>query len=145
MAKLKLEETSTPSQDLEAIVLETRKVKALEKIANSVDALTVWFEEIDKKEWGERHERKQNVSTEKPESPVLLPRMRRNVDVDHERLTEEARVRGHVGALKHLCESAKRGDDALEHLESGSRAVAEAVRQAIGVAHAHSAAHHPAP
>ena len=54
MAKLKLEETSTPSQDLEAIVLETRKVKALEKIANSVDALTVWFEEIDKKEWGER-------------------------------------------------------------------------------------------
>ena len=54
MAKLKLEETTTPSQDLEAIVLETRKVKALEKIANSVDALTVWFEEIDKKEWGER-------------------------------------------------------------------------------------------
>jgi hypothetical protein len=54
MAKLKLEETSSPSQDLESIVLETRKVKALEKIANSIDALTVWFEEIDKKEWGER-------------------------------------------------------------------------------------------
>ena len=54
MAKLKLEETSTPSQDLEAIVLETRKVKALEKIANSVDALTVWFEEIDKDEWSNR-------------------------------------------------------------------------------------------
>ena len=29
--------------------LENRKVKALEKIANSLDALTVWFEEIDKK------------------------------------------------------------------------------------------------
>jgi hypothetical protein len=34
--------------------LETRKVKALEKIANSVDALTIWFEEVDKQEWSER-------------------------------------------------------------------------------------------
>lgn len=34
--------------------LELRKVKALEKIANSLDALTVWFEEIDKTEWSER-------------------------------------------------------------------------------------------
>jgi hypothetical protein len=34
--------------------LETRKIKALEKIANSLDALTVWFEEIDKDEWGSR-------------------------------------------------------------------------------------------
>ncbi len=41
-------------QELEMVVLETRKVKALEKIANSLDALTVWFEEIDKKDWGER-------------------------------------------------------------------------------------------
>ncbi len=56
MAKLKLQEVETPeqSQTLESIVLETRKVKALEKIANSLDALTIWFEEIDKKEWGER-------------------------------------------------------------------------------------------
>ena len=56
MAKIKLQEVETPeqSQNLEAVVLETRKVKALEKIANSLDALTVWFEEIDKKEWGER-------------------------------------------------------------------------------------------
>jgi hypothetical protein len=38
-------------QELE---LELKKVKALEKIANSLDALTVWFEEIDKDEWGER-------------------------------------------------------------------------------------------
>jgi hypothetical protein len=38
----------------EKYALELRKVKALEKIANSVDALTVWFEEVDKKEWGER-------------------------------------------------------------------------------------------
>jgi hypothetical protein len=47
-------ETKDDSQNLEAVILETRKVKALEKIANSLDALTIWFEEIDKKEWGER-------------------------------------------------------------------------------------------
>lgn len=35
-------------------ILETRKVKALEKIANSLDALTIWFEEIDKQEWSDR-------------------------------------------------------------------------------------------
>lgn len=34
--------------------LELRKVKALEKIANSLDALTMWFEEIDKTDWDER-------------------------------------------------------------------------------------------
>ena len=37
-------------------VLEERKIKALEKIANSLDALTLWFEEIDKDEWGPRIE-----------------------------------------------------------------------------------------
>ena len=37
-------------------ILEERKVKALEKIANSVVALTLWFEEIDKEEWGPRIE-----------------------------------------------------------------------------------------
>jgi hypothetical protein len=53
MAKI----TSKPeveSANDELLLLETRKVKALEKIANSLDALTVWFEEIDKEEWGER-------------------------------------------------------------------------------------------
>lgn len=34
--------------------LELRKIKALERIANSLDSLTVWFEEIDKNEWGDR-------------------------------------------------------------------------------------------
>lgn len=34
--------------------LELRKVKALEKIANSLDALTIWVEEIDKSEWSDR-------------------------------------------------------------------------------------------
>lgn len=34
--------------------LEERKVKALEKIALSLDSLTLWFEEIDKEGWDER-------------------------------------------------------------------------------------------
>lgn len=34
--------------------LELRKVRALEKIGNSLEALTIWFEEIDKIEWSER-------------------------------------------------------------------------------------------
>ena len=47
--------TSTQNQDLEKL-LEERKIKALEKIANSLDALTLWFEEIDKEDWGPRFE-----------------------------------------------------------------------------------------
>lgn len=56
MTKIKLQsDTETDSQNnLESVVLETRKVKALEKIANSLDALTIWFEEINKTEWSER-------------------------------------------------------------------------------------------
>lgn len=38
----------------EELLLEQRKVKALEKIANSLDALTIWFENIDKEEWSSR-------------------------------------------------------------------------------------------
>jgi hypothetical protein len=38
----------------EEFALEQKKVKALEKIANSLDALTIWFEEIDKQEWSDR-------------------------------------------------------------------------------------------
>jgi hypothetical protein len=34
--------------------LEERKVVALEKIANILDSLTVWFEDIDKGEWSNR-------------------------------------------------------------------------------------------
>ena len=56
MAKIKLQSDTTSSTDenLESFVLETRKVKALEKIANSLDALTIWFEEINKSEWSDR-------------------------------------------------------------------------------------------
>lgn len=34
--------------------IEERQVVALESIANSLDALSLWFEEIDKDEWGDR-------------------------------------------------------------------------------------------
>ena len=44
---------STISKD---VSLEERKVLALEKIGLSLDALTLWFEEIDKEEWGSRLE-----------------------------------------------------------------------------------------
>ena len=44
----------TSTVDIDKDQLELRKVKALEKIANSLDALTVWFEEIDKEEWSQR-------------------------------------------------------------------------------------------
>ena len=39
-----------------ANILEERKVKALEKIGDCLDSLTMWFEEIEKDEWGERVE-----------------------------------------------------------------------------------------
>ena len=45
----------TPKEEKnEQLLLEQRKVKALEKIANSMDALTIWFEEVDKEEWSNR-------------------------------------------------------------------------------------------
>ena len=40
--------------DEHMVMLEERKVKALEKIANVLDALTLWFEDVDKTEWSER-------------------------------------------------------------------------------------------
>ena len=41
-------------KEKEKLLLEQRKVKALEKIANKLDALTVWLEEIEKQEWSDR-------------------------------------------------------------------------------------------
>ena len=35
-------------------MLEERKVKALENIGTQLEVLTLWFEEVDKEEWGER-------------------------------------------------------------------------------------------
>jgi hypothetical protein len=46
--------TETNNEQNELLMLESRKVKALEKIANTMDALTVWFEEINKDEWSDR-------------------------------------------------------------------------------------------
>jgi hypothetical protein len=47
--------SKTLKQDeLDLIALEERKVRALEKIAASMDALTIWFEEVDKDDWSER-------------------------------------------------------------------------------------------
>jgi hypothetical protein len=46
--------TEKEKQQEERDKLELRKVKALEKIGNSLDALVIWFEEIDKTEWSER-------------------------------------------------------------------------------------------
>lgn len=42
------------SKKIEEQVLQERQVKALEKIASTLDTFTLWFEEIDKDEWGER-------------------------------------------------------------------------------------------
>lgn len=38
----------------EKLLLEERKIKALEKLASAVDSLTIWFEEVDKGAWDER-------------------------------------------------------------------------------------------
>jgi uncharacterized LabA/DUF88 family protein len=46
--------TKVMTEQEELLSLENRKVKALEKIANTMDALTVWFEEIEKDEWSDR-------------------------------------------------------------------------------------------
>ena len=43
-----------PKENKKELMLEERKVKALEKIANVLDALTLWFEDIDKNEWSDR-------------------------------------------------------------------------------------------
>jgi len=57
----------------EEIQLEIRKVKALEKIANSLDALTIWFEEIDKQEWSDRiqYYLSEWHKTTKPKDPTI--------------------------------------------------------------------------
>ena len=46
--------TSKKTETPDVNELELRKVKALEKIANSLDALTIWFEDIEKDEWSDR-------------------------------------------------------------------------------------------
>jgi hypothetical protein len=57
----------------EQLLVEQKKVKALEKIANSLDALTVWFEEVDKNEWSERiqYYLSEWHKTTKPKDPTI--------------------------------------------------------------------------
>jgi hypothetical protein len=60
-------------KEKEELLLETRKVKALEKIANSLDALSIWFEDIDKDDWSERiqYYLSEWHSTTKPKDPTV--------------------------------------------------------------------------
>lgn len=63
---------STKAEKEEQLLkLEERKIKALEKIANSLDGLTIWFEEIEKQEWSDRiqfylHEFHKSISPKDP-------------------------------------------------------------------------------
>ena len=52
MARTSTKSTATKSTD--ELILQETQVKALEKIAVSLDALTLWFEEIQKDEWDAR-------------------------------------------------------------------------------------------
>jgi len=45
---------SADNYEQQRLILEERKTKATEKIARCLDALTLWFEEIDKDGWNER-------------------------------------------------------------------------------------------
>lgn len=60
-------------KEKEELLLETRKVKALEKIANSLDALTSWFEDVDKDDWSERiqYYLSEWHTTVKPKDPTV--------------------------------------------------------------------------
>lgn len=53
--------------------LEIRKVKALEKIANCMEDLTMWVEEIDKQEWSDRiqHYLAEWYKIAKPKDPTI--------------------------------------------------------------------------
>jgi hypothetical protein len=65
--------TSKKESNDEVLALEMRKVKALEKIANTLDALTIWVEEIDKQEWSDRvqYYLSEFHTIAKPEDPTL--------------------------------------------------------------------------
>ena len=60
-------------KEKEKLLLEQRKVKALEKIANTLDAFTVWVEEIEKDEWSQRlqYYLAEFHNTIKPKDPTI--------------------------------------------------------------------------
>ena len=64
----------TPEElEKQKLEIELRKVKALEKIAGTLDMLTIWFEEIDKKDWSERlqYYLSEWHNTIKPKDPTI--------------------------------------------------------------------------
>jgi len=65
--------TKTTETNENQQLLEERKVKALEKIGNSLDALTIWFEEIDKDDWSNRiqYYLAEWHKTTKPKDPTI--------------------------------------------------------------------------
>jgi hypothetical protein len=76
MSTAKTTKPETMEQDeiqKEFLLLEQRKTKAMEKIANSLDALTVWFEEVDKEEWSARiqYYLAEWHNTVKPKDPTI--------------------------------------------------------------------------
>jgi hypothetical protein len=48
------EKNSLTEFEKQILEIEAKKLKSLEKIANSLDAFTIWVEEIDKEDWSER-------------------------------------------------------------------------------------------
>jgi hypothetical protein len=60
-------------KEKEELLLETRKVKALEKIANSLDDLSTWFSDVDKDEWSDRIQfyLAEWHNTTKPKDPTI--------------------------------------------------------------------------
>ena len=46
--------TSKKSNENQAMDLELRKVKALERISDSLEDISAWFEDIDKDDWSNR-------------------------------------------------------------------------------------------
>ena len=60
-------------KEKELLLLETRKVKALEKIANSLDDLSTWFSDVDKDEWSDRIQfyLAEWHNTTKPKDPTI--------------------------------------------------------------------------
>lgn len=54
MATSKITKSTGINYEQESLVLQERQVRALEKIGASLDALTLWFEDVDKNEWSDR-------------------------------------------------------------------------------------------
>ena len=54
MATSKINNPTGVNYEQESVILLERQVRALEKIGASLDALTLWFEDVEKNEWSDR-------------------------------------------------------------------------------------------